>query len=105
MKSDINEIVNEYQCEFKPRISIVVHIFTLSQLIEKHYEYNKPSDLLFIVFKIYIRLYKEKITVEKHKKFGISLKLVRMTKACIGRSMCKIKFGNSYSEQFETTVG
>jgi len=39
------------------------------------------------------------------EKFGIPTKLVKMVKACIEGPRCKIKFGNHYSEKFETTVG
>lgn len=38
-------------------------------------------------------------------KFGIPSELVRMVKACIEESRCKIKFGNNYSEEFKGTVG
>ena len=46
-------------------------------------------------------MYKEKIM----EKFAVPSKLVRMVKACIEGSRCKIKFGNHFSEEFETTVG
>jgi hypothetical protein len=39
------------------------------------------------------------------EKFGIPSKLVKMVRTCIEESRCKIKFGNNYSEEFETTVG
>lgn len=64
-----------------------------------HYEYNKPLQLLFIDFKQAYDFI-EKIM----KKFGILSRLVRMVRACIEGSRCKIKFGNSYTEEFETTV-
>lgn len=53
LKPYVNIIVGEYeyQCGFKPAKSIVVHIFTLRQLIEKHYKYNKPLHLPIIDFK------------------------------------------------------
>jgi hypothetical protein len=45
------EIVGEYQCGFKPGKSTVDHMFRRRELIEKHYEYNKPLHLLFIDFR------------------------------------------------------
>uniref|UniRef100_A0A2S2PAK1 Reverse transcriptase domain-containing protein n=1 Tax=Schizaphis graminum TaxID=13262 RepID=A0A2S2PAK1_SCHGA len=39
------------------------------------------------------------------EKFDVPSKLVRMVKACIKGSRCKIKFGNSYSEEFIATLG
>lgn len=39
------------------------------------------------------------------EKFGIISKLVRMVKACLEGSRCKIKLEKNYSEKFEATVG
>jgi len=39
------------------------------------------------------------------EKFDIPSKLVRIVRACIEGSRCKIKFGNNFSEEFKATVG
>jgi len=45
------EIVGKYQCGFRKGKSTVDHIHTIRQLAEKHYEYNKDLQLVFIDFK------------------------------------------------------
>lgn len=105
LKPYTKEIVGEYQCGFKPGKSTVDHVFTLRQLIEKHYEYNKPLQLLFIDFKQAYDSIKRKLLWKSMEKFGIPLKLVKMVKTCIEESRCKIKFVSNYSEEFETKVG
>lgn len=82
----MKEIVGEYQCGFKPGKSTVDHVLTLRQLIEKHYEYNKPLNLLFIDFKQAYDSTKRKSLWKSMENFGISSKLVRKG------SKCKIKF-------------
>lgn len=74
-------------------------------LIEKHYEYNKPLRLLFTDIKQVYDSIKRKLLWKNMKKSGIPSKLVRMMKTCIEGSRRKIKFGNNYSEKFDTTVG
>lgn len=48
LKPQVKGIVSEYQCGFKTWKSTVDHVFMLRQLIEKHYEYNKPLHRLGI---------------------------------------------------------
>jgi sorting nexin-29 len=45
------DIVGEYQCGFKKGKSTTDLIHTLSQLMEKYYEYNKDLHKLFVNFK------------------------------------------------------
>jgi len=80
-------------------------VFTLRQLKQKHYEYNKPLHLLFIDFKQAYDSIKRKSLWKSIEKFGIPSKLVKMVKACIEGSRCITKYGNNYSEEFEATVG
>lgn len=60
--------------------STIDHVFTLRQLIEKHYEYNKPLHLLFIDFKQAYDSIKRKPLWKSMDKFGIPSKLVKTQK-------------------------
>jgi len=44
-------ILAEYQTGFRRGKSTTDHIFTLRQLMEKYYEYNKDLHILFVGFK------------------------------------------------------
>ena len=45
-----NEITGEYQCGFRRNRSTVDHIFSIRQILEKKWEYNKYLYKLFIDF-------------------------------------------------------
>jgi len=42
------DIIEDYQCSFTSGKSTIDHIFTVKQLVEKHYEFNKDLFMLFI---------------------------------------------------------
>ena len=44
------EIIGEYQCDFRRNRSTVDHIFSIRQILEKKWEYNKEASQLFIDF-------------------------------------------------------
>ena len=45
-----NEIIGEYQSGFRRNRSTVDHIFSIRQMLEKKWEYNKDIYQLFIGF-------------------------------------------------------
>jgi hypothetical protein len=45
------EIIWEHQCGFRRNRSTTDHIFCISQIVEKKWEYNEAVHQLFIVFK------------------------------------------------------
>ena len=45
-----NEITGEYQCDFRRNRSTVDNIFSIRQILEKKWEYNKDVCQLFIDF-------------------------------------------------------
>ena len=55
-----NEIIGEYHCGFSRNRSTVDHIFSIQQILEKKWEYNKDVCQLFIDFE---KAYKKRIPV------------------------------------------
>ena len=45
-----NEIIGEYQCGFRRNGSIIDHIFSIQQILEKKWEYNNEVCELFVYF-------------------------------------------------------
>jgi len=45
------DIIGEYECGFRSGKSTIEHIFTVKQLVEKHYEFDKDLHMLFIDYK------------------------------------------------------
>ena len=45
-----DEIISEYQCGFRKNRSTIDHIFSIRQILEKKWEYNKEVCQLFIDF-------------------------------------------------------
>jgi len=51
IKPYIKDIIGDYQCGFMSGKSTIDHIFTVKQLVEKHYEFDNDLHLLFIDYK------------------------------------------------------
>lgn len=51
LKTYATDIIREYQSGFIRGKSITNHIFSIRQVMEKYYEYNKELHLVFVDFK------------------------------------------------------
>ena len=70
-----NEIIGEYQCGYRRNRSTVDHIFSIRQILEKIWEYNKDQCQLFIDFeKVYESIEREPL-YDILIKFGVPKKL------------------------------
>ena len=59
-----NEIIGEYQCDFRRNRSIVDHIFSIWQILEKKWEYTDEMCQLIIDFKkAYDSIKRESFTI------------------------------------------
>ena len=93
-----NEIMGEFQCDFRRNRSTIGHIFSIRQILEKKKECNKGVCQLFIhLEKAYdpIRgtLYYMLI------RFGLP-KCVRLIKTCLDGTQSKVKIRNYMSSCF-----
>jgi hypothetical protein len=101
---DISErVIGEYQCGF--RKGTINHIFTLQQILSKHYEYNKDIHLVFIDFKqAYGNIIRNKLW-NNLTKLGIPTKIVKLIKLCNNNTNCVVRMQGELSEPFEVMKG
>jgi len=51
LKQITENVLGEYQCGFRQNRSTSDQIFTVRQMMEKHYEHNQDLHMLFVDFK------------------------------------------------------
>jgi hypothetical protein len=74
------EIIGDYQCGFRHNKSTIDHIFSIRQILEKKWEYNKAVHQLFIDFKKGYDSVRREVLYNILIEFGIPMKLVRLIK-------------------------
>ena len=67
----VNEIIGEYQCDFRRNRSTVDHIFNIWQILEKKWEYNKDVCQVFIGFEKAYDSIKRESLYDILIKFGV----------------------------------
>ena len=82
MTSYANEIIGEYQCGFRRNRSTFNHIFSIRQVLEKKWEYNKDVCQLFMILKRPMTLKRESL-YDILIKFGVPKMFVRLIKTCL----------------------
>ena len=99
------EIIGDYQCGFRKKRATTDHIFTIRQIMEKYWEYNKDLYQLFIDFKqAYDSIHRPSVW-SILLEFGIPMKLIRLIKLCLSDTKAKVKVGGKTSEAFEIKSG
>jgi sorting nexin-29 len=99
------EILAEYQTGFKRVKSTTDHIFTLGQLMEKYYEYNRDLYILFVDFKqAYDSIDREQLWIAL-RNFRIPKKIVKLVEICNQQIFYKVRFMGETSENFEYKTG
>ena len=67
-----NEIIGEYQCDFRRNRSTIVHIFSIWQTLEKKWEHNNEVSQLIINFEKAYDSIKRESLYHILIKFGVS---------------------------------
>lgn len=99
------DILSEYQTGFRREKSMTDYIFTVRQLMEKLYEYNKDLHIFFVDFKqAYDSIDREPLWTTL-RNFRIPRKLVKLVKICNQQTFCKVHFMREISETFECKTG
>lgn len=98
-------IIGEYQSSIMPGKSTVDQIHTIKQIVDKSHEFDLDVYLLFVDFK----QANDSVNRDRPWKAMIQLripaKLVRLVKACVQHSKCKVKFNGELSEDFSVETG
>jgi hypothetical protein len=98
-------LIGEYQCGFRKGKSTIDHIFTLRQILSKHYGYNKNINLVFVDFKqAYDNIIRNKLW-NNLKRLGIPTKIVILIKLCNNNTNCIVRVQGELSESFEVVKG
>jgi hypothetical protein len=90
------EILEEYQCEFRKGRSTTDQIFMLRQIIEKTYEFNVDIHQLFIDYKQAYDSINRQQMCKIMKEFGIPEKLINLVKMTLRRTLNKVKLVVNY---------
>jgi Reverse transcriptase (RNA-dependent DNA polymerase). len=96
----VNEIIGEYQCGFRRNRSTDDHIFSIRQILEKKWEYNKDVCQLLTDFEKAYDSTKRESLYDILIKFGVRKKLVRLIKTCLDGTQRKVRIGNYLSSSF-----
>ena len=97
--------IGDYQCGFRKNRSTVDQIFTIRQLMEKCWEYNRTSHQLFIDFK---QAYDSIIQADLWNamtELNIPKKLIKITKACVEGSTSAVRVEGKISSSFTINNG
>lgn len=99
------EILGDYQCGFRAGRSTTDQIFTIRQIMEKAWEYNIAIHQLFLDFKQAYDSIDRNVLFNIMEEFGIPAKLIRLTKATLTDTKCKILLQNILSDNFTVDTG
>ncbi|KAL4148913.1 hypothetical protein QTP88_003052 [Uroleucon formosanum] len=105
LKPYIKEIIGDYQVGFMAGKSTLDQIHVVKQIIEKSHEFDKDVHLLFVDFKAAYGSVNRERLLKVIDQLGILRKIIRMIRACMNGSKCKVKYGGEESEKFEVRTG
>jgi hypothetical protein len=89
LTSYVEEIIGDHQCGFQCNRSTTDHIFSICQILEKKWEYNKTVRQLFMDFKKAYDSVRREGSYNILTDFGIPMKLVRLVKMCLSETYNK----------------
>jgi Fe-S cluster biosynthesis and repair protein YggX len=99
LKIYIDEIVGNYQSEFRKNKSTTDHIFVIRQIMEKSYEFAKDLHMVFVDYKqAYDSINRKNWEILKY--FGLTTKLINKIKLCNTNTSSRVKVNNEISSSF-----
>jgi sorting nexin-29 len=105
LKKITEKLLGDYQCGFRKNGSTTDQIFTIRQMIEKHYEHNQDLHMLFLDFKQTFG------SIDRHKLYQamedvkIPYKLIRLVKMTMKDTTARVKVTNKLSNSFTFNAG
>lgn len=98
-------VIGEYQCGFRRDRSTTDQIFNLRLILQRGSEFNIQTRHLFIDFKqAYDRTKRLELLVAM-KELGFETKLIRLVKATLDGTRCRVKVQNDFSDTFAVREG
>jgi Reverse transcriptase (RNA-dependent DNA polymerase) len=99
------EIIGDYQCGLRTERPTTDKLFIIRQIMEMAWEYNVSIHQLFVDFKqAYDSLFRH-VLFNIMQEFGIPSKLIRLTKATLTATKCKILIQGMCSDSFSIDTG
>ncbi len=95
-------VIGEYQCGFRKNRSTTDQIFNLRLILQRGSEFNVQTHHLFIDFKQAYDQVKRRELFVVMKELGFETKLIRLVRATLKGTKCRVKVQNNMSEAFET---
>ncbi|CAK1585329.1 unnamed protein product [Parnassius mnemosyne] len=105
LKPYVESSLGEYRCGFRPNRSTVDQIFSLSQILEKPFEYNVNTHHLFVDFKAAYNNVHRSFLYQAMMEIGIPTMLVRLTEMTLRNSQSVVRVQTNVSEPFRTNDG
>jgi hypothetical protein len=102
LKQYVEEVTGSYQCGFRERKSTTDQIQALRQVLERTREFKIDTFQLIIDFKAAYDSIKRDKVLSAMQEFGISVKLINLTRVTLKRVKCRIKLQSHLSEPFLT---
>jgi sorting nexin-29 len=100
LKKITENLLGEYQCGFRKNRSTSDQIFTIRQMIEKHYEHNHDLHMLFVDFKRAFDSIDRYKLYQVMEDMNISHKLIRLVKMTMKNTTERVKVTNKLSNSF-----
>ena len=99
------QLLGEYQAGFRASRSTIDQIFSIRQIMEKCWEYNKDTWHLFVDFKqAYDSIHRQSLWAILGD-FNIPHKLIRLVKLCYNNTECRVRVGGEVTEPFQVEDG
>ena len=97
--------LGEYQSGFRKGRSTIDHIFTIRQIMEKCWEYNKDIWQIFVDFKQAYDSINRASLWNIMAEFNIPSKLIKLVKACYNNSKACVQVGQRRTTEFGIKSG
>jgi len=99
------EVIGDHQCGFRHNRATTGHIFCISQILEKKWEYNEAEHQLFIDFKKAYDSGRREVLYNILIEFGVPKKLVSLIKRCLTETYSRVRVGKNLSDTFPIRNG
>jgi hypothetical protein len=100
-----DEIIGQYQCRIRCKISTTNQIFCIRQVLEKKLEYNRTVHQLFVDSEKAYEPVRREILSNILIEFGIPMKLVSLIKMYLKEVYSKVRTDKNVSDVFPIQNG